>query len=226
MRAMILAAGRGERLRPYTDGCPKPMLEVAGKPLIFWHLEKLAAAGVKEVVINTAWQKEVLTAAIGDGEAWGLSVAWSHEQPGGLETAGGIVEALPLLGEQPFWVINGDVFCDYDFRRLPPLGEGFLGHLVLVSNPEHNPSGDFVLGARQRVQLKHENDANTLTFSGISVLSPILFKGLERGKRALRPVFEKAILQSALSGEHYSGYWSDVGTPERLLQANQQSAGL
>lgn len=227
MRAMILAAGRGERLRPYTNHCPKPMLEVAGKPLIFWHLEKLANAGVKQVVINTAWQKDVLVKAIGDGSKWGVSVTWSHEQPGGLETAGGIIDALPLLGDRPFWVVNGDVFCHYDLQLLPQLSGEQLGHLVLVDNPSHNPDGDFVLDTQQRIQLKTSAPTeHALTFAGISVMSPRLFAGLVRGRRALRPVFEQAIQEGALRGEHFQGYWSDVGTPERLTQVNLDMAEL
>lgn len=227
MRAMILAAGRGERLRPYTDHCPKPMLKVAGKPLIYWHLEKLAAAGIQQVVINTAWQPEVLVEAIGNGTAWGLSVAWSHEQPGGLETAGGIIEALPLLGDSPFMVINGDVFCHYDVQKLPTLAENDLGHLVLVDNPKHNLQGDFLLDAEQRIQFQQgATTGQALTFAGISLLSPRLFNGLARGRRPLRPVFEQAITAGSLSGEHYQGYWSDVGTPERLAQVNLDMAEL
>lgn len=222
MKAMILAAGRGERMRPLTDTCPKPLLPVAGTPLLFWHLQKLAHIGVQDVVINTAWLGESLVNAIGSGEAWGLNVHWSHEPPGGLETAGGIIQALPQLDSEPFIVVNGDIWTDLDFAQLPLTLEGALGHLVLVTNPPHNPQGDFALSAKGRIQ----RDGNKHTFSGVSVLSPELFKGLAPGYRALRPIFEQAIEENKLTGCHYSGKWTDVGTPERLAELEQALEGI
>lgn len=221
MRAMILAAGRGERMRPLTDTCPKPLLPVAGKPLLMWHLEKLARMGVSAVVINTAWLGDALVDAVGDGANWGLHVHWSHEPPGGLETAGGIVQALPLLGDQPFMVVNGDIWTDFDFSVLPRSLEGALGHVVLVNNPLHNPQGDFALSAEGRVKLEGQK----LTFSGVSVLSPALFKGVAAGRKALRPLLQQAIAQGRLTGRHYCGAWTDVGTPERLETLEKALAG-
>lgn len=220
MRAMILAAGRGQRMRPLTDTTPKPLLQVAGKPLLQWHLEKLVAAGVRDIVINTAWLGEQLESYFGDGSRWGARIFWSHEPAGGLETAGGIIQALPLLQhedpEAPFWVINGDIFTDFDFRKLPTaLGED-LGHLVLVENPEHHPHGDFRLLA-DRVQ-----DHPHYTFSGMSVLSPQLFAGAAPGFLKLRPFLTHAIAQDKLSGQLHEGLWTDVGTPARFTQLNRQ----
>lgn len=212
---MILAAGRGQRMRPLTDSIPKPLLPVAGKSLIDYHLEKLARAGVKEVVINHAWQGARLQQHIGNGQAYGLDVAWSAEPEGGLETAGGIIKALPLLGDDPFWVINGDVWTDYEFLNLPTTLEDALGHLILVANPEHNHSGDFQL-SRDRVELPDVGPS--YTFSGLSLLSPELFAGYPVTKLALKPLFLEAIQQRRLQGSVYNGQWTDVGTPERLEQ--------
>lgn len=210
---MILAAGRGERMRPLTDSCPKPMLEVAGKPLIFYHLEKLAGAGVHEVVINHAWLGQTMEDAIGDGRQFGLTVHWSREPAGGLETAGGIIQALPLLGEAPFVVVNGDVWSDVDYAQLKPLGANDLGRLILVENPPHHPVGDFSL---RNGQVELPRGTKTFTFSGLSVLSPQLFRALGEGVRKLKPVFERAIANRQLAGQVHQGDWCDVGTPERL----------
>lgn len=221
--AMILAAGRGERMRPLTDSQPKPLLAVAGKPLIVWHLEKLAAIGVTDVVINTAWLPEVLVERLGNGADWGLTIHWSHEPAGGLETAGGVLQALPLLGKNPFYLVNGDVFSDYDYANLPTTLNDKLGHLVLVDNPEHNPLGDFCLDPSSKVTPKAGNKPG-LTFSGLSVLHPQLFEPWLRysGKRLpLRDVFLLELERGGLVGEHYAGLWTDVGTPERLQQLNQ-----
>jgi len=221
MKAMILAAGRGERMRPLTDTCPKPLLSVAGTPLIVWHLQKLARMGVQEVVINTAWLGQHLVEAIGTGAAWGVKVHWSHEPAGGLETAGGIIQALPLLGEEPFIVVNGDIWTDYEFALLPRTLGNALGHLVLVANPAHHPEGDFNLtrdGYIHTEGIKH-------TFSGVSVLHPALFSGLTHGRSPLRPVFERAISHGQLSGEFYAGKWTDVGTPERLALLERELKG-
>lgn len=221
MHAMILAAGRGSRMRPLTDTTPKPLLAVAGKPLLDYHLAKLAAAGVTRVVINHAWLGSQLEAYVGDGSAWGLEVVWSPEPEGGLETAGGIVQALDLLGEAPFWVVNGDVWTDYDFSQLPTSLGTDLGHLVLVPSPTHNAKGDFALQGDRVVQ----TDEGQLTFSGVSVLHPQLFAGLGVSKYPLRPLFEKAVAAGRLRGELYSGRWCDVGTPQRLRQLEQQLEG-
>lgn len=214
--AMILAAGRGQRMRPLTDTQPKPMLPVNGKPLIFYHLEKLAAAGVRHVVINHAWLGNLLEQAIGDGSAWGIQVHWSAEPAGGLETAGGILRALPHLGGADFIVVNGDVWSDYNYTHLRGLSANQLGHLVLVNNPEHHPQGDF--GLVQNIVSLPAEQQPTYTFAGISVLSTQLFKGHSQGFYKLRPFFETAIQQQRLSGEHYAGQWCDVGTPARLAQ--------
>ncbi|MFN3586913.1 MAG: N-acetylmuramate alpha-1-phosphate uridylyltransferase MurU [Moraxellaceae bacterium] len=224
MKAMILAAGLGTRMRPLTDHTPKPLLAVGGKPLIVWHLEALAAAGVREVVINTAWLGEKLVAALGDGAAFGLLIRWSHEgEP--LETAGGIVQALPLLGEAPFLVVNGDIWLRYDFRRLLALSARMTGraHLVLVDNPPHNPAGDFALlaGDGEYGRVASEG-APRFTFAGLSVLHPALFAGLAPGKRALAPLLREAMAAEAVSGEHFVGPWVDVGTPARLLELDAQ----
>ncbi|RUO30170.1 N-acetylmuramate alpha-1-phosphate uridylyltransferase MurU [Aliidiomarina sanyensis] len=221
MRAMILAAGRGKRMRPLTDHTPKPLLSVGGMPLLAWHLEKLRNAGVTDIVINTAWLGAQLEAYFGDGAEFGVSIRWSHEPPGGLETAGGIIQALPLLtdglsSEQPFWVINGDIWTDYDMNRLPRDLRGDLAHLVLVDNPKHHPHGDFALRG-QRVVAEPG-----LTFSGVSVLSPELFAGVAVDFLPLRPFFERAIAQGRVAGEHHVGHWTDVGTPERLARLEEE----
>lgn len=221
MHAMILAAGRGSRMRPLTDTRPKPLLEVAGKALIDYHLEKLAAAGVTRVVINHAWLGEQLKQHIGDGSRWGLQVIWSPEPDGGLETAGGIVKALDALGDHPFWVINADVWTDYDFARLPTTLGSDLGHLVLVPSPAHNAAGDFGLQGDRVVQ----NTASALTFSGISLLHPRLFDGLTVSKYPLRPLFEQALSRQLLCGECFTGHWCDVGTPQRLRQLERKLKG-
>jgi len=213
---MILAAGRGERLRPLTDRKPKPLIEVGGKPLIVHHLEKLAIAGFTDVVINLGWLGEQISAALGDGERFGLRLHYSPEPPGALETAGGIVNALPLLGDAPFAVISGDILCDYPFDRLTATRLETLGHLVLVDNPAHHPKGDFGIDKG----LASRTTPNKLTFSGIAVFSPELFRSLTPRVRPLRPVLEEAIDKQQISAEHFRGRWSDVGTPERLRSVN------
>ena len=210
MRAMILAAGRGERMRPLTDTTPKPLLPLAGRPLIEYHLRALAAAGVREVVVNHAHLGHRLEDALGDGSRWGLTIAWSPEGEA-LETGGGIHRALPLLGEAPFIVVNGDIWTDYDFSGLPAEPAG-LAHLVLVDNPAHHPAGDFVLD-RGRVR---EGDGPRLTFSGIGVYRPALFAGCAPGRFPLGPLLRAAMARDEVSGEHHRGRWVDVGTPERL----------
>lgn len=213
---MILAAGRGERMRPITDRTPKPLLPVAGKPLIVWHLERLARAGFYEVVINHAHLGDQIEALLGDGDAWKVSIRYSAEPPGALETAGGIAHALPLLGHDPFLVINGDIFCDWDLGRArSALSPQAMAHLVLVDNPPHHPQGDFSL---QDGKVGPRGTATTsLTFAGIGVYRPALFADIPRGTPArLAPLLTEAIAAGRVSGEYHAGRWVDVGTPERL----------
>jgi MurNAc alpha-1-phosphate uridylyltransferase len=211
---MILAAGRGERMRPLTDHTPKPLLPVAGQPLIVHHLRALRAAGITELVINTGHLGEQLPAALGDGRDWGVRIAWSPEPPEALETGGGIFQALPLLGAEPFLVVNGDIWTDYPFGRLPTAPAG-LAHLVLVDNPAHHPAGDFALAAAGRVA---EQGAARLTYSGISVLRPELFAGCAPGRFPLGPLLRRAMAAEQVTGEHYSGDWRDIGAPQRLAE--------
>jgi len=218
MKAMILAAGLGTRMRPLTEHAPKPLLAVGGKPLIVWHLERLKARGFTEVVVNIAWLGGMIPEALGDGAQFGLSICYSDERDEvALETGGGLLKALPLLGDEPFLVVNGDIWCDYDFLPYSPLQEGDLAHLVLVDNPTHNPKGDFSLMAK-KVQ---ETGASKLTYSGISYLHPKLFDGLEYGTQPLAPILRVAMQQGKVSGEHHHGEWQDIGTPERLAQLDQ-----
>jgi MurNAc alpha-1-phosphate uridylyltransferase len=220
---MILAAGRGERMRPLTDRTPKPLLPVAGKPLIVWHLERLARAGIREVVINHAHLGDQIEALLDDGSAWGLSIRYSAEPAGALETAGGIAQALPLLGDAPFLVVNGDIYCEYDFACLPALAGNDLVHLVLIPNPAHHPAGDFVL-ADGRVK---DAGADTMTFAGIGLYRAELFGHLPRGKPAkLAPLLRAAMAADRVSGEAYGGRWVDVGTPERLQELDDQLRSL
>ena len=214
MKAMILAAGHGTRMQPLTNHTPKPLLTVAGKPLIVWHIEKLKRAGFNKLVINIAWLGKQIPETLGDGSQWGVSINYSDEQnEGALETAGGIVKALPLLGNDPFLVINGDVWCDFDYSSLH-LTDDSLAHLVVVQNPEHNSKGDFALDNGSL----HKEGATKYTFSGIGYYHPQLFKNLSYGKRALAPILYQAMDQEKVSGELYEGDWRDIGTPERLYQ--------
>lgn len=214
MRAMILAAGKGERMRPLTLHTPKPLIPVAGVPLIEYHLRALARAGIEEVVINHAWLGEKIEAHLGDGERFSLHINYSREsQP--LETGGGVFRALPLLGDEPFIVVNGDIFTDYDFAALPQTLEG-LAHLVLVDNPEHHPEGDFSL---QQDRVVSPSTTNTLTYSGIALLHPQLFADCFNGAFKLAPLLREAMTQDRLSGEHFTGRWIDIGTQERLAAA-------
>lgn len=216
MKAMILCAGRGERMRPLTDSLPKPLLEVKGKPLIIWHLEKLAQAGFKDIVINIAHLGFKIPEALGNGSEYGVNITYSDEQDeGALESAGGIVKALPLLGNEPFLVVNGDVFCDYSFDADFDLGDE-LAHLILVPNPEHNPNGDF--GLKDALVLN--DDKIKYTFSGIGYYSPKLFSELEYGKFALAPLLREQIKNKKISGELYKNMWHDIGTPQRLENIN------
>ena len=211
MRAMILAAGRGERLRPLTDTVPKPLMLLGRKSLIEYHLESLAAAGFREVVINQGHLGDQLPAALGDGSRWGVNIHWSDEQPEALETGGGIFKALPLLGTGPFLVVNGDVWTDFPFARLRAVKCDWA-HLVMVPNPEHNPGGDFaLLGARLR-----EDGAAKWTFSGIGVYHPRLFEGCSPGKFSVVPLLRNAMREHLVTAELFRGTWDDIGTAERL----------
>ncbi|MBW7901099.1 MAG: nucleotidyltransferase family protein [Rhodocyclaceae bacterium] len=225
MKAMILAAGRGERMRPLTDATPKPLLVAGGRPLIVWHIERLAAAGFRELVVNRAHLGEQLEAALGDGGRWGVHIDWSPEPPGALETAGGIAQALPLLGDAPFLVVNGDIWCDWDFRRardvtLPPPR---LAHLVMIANPAHHAGGDFALDeTRTPAQLTLADGGPTLTYCGIGVFHPDFFAGVARGAAMkLRPLLDAAIPCGLVGGERHAGRWIDVGTPERLAELDR-----
>lgn len=221
MKAMILAAGRGERLRPLTDHTPKPLLPAGGKPLIVWHLERLAAAGFREIIINHAHLGEQIERALGDGSKWGLTIRYSPEPPGALETAGGIAQALPLLGEAPFLVINGDVYCTVDFGHFfaLPVKAGHA-HLVLVDNPAHHAGGDFSLDNDRIVYAQGEQ---TLTYAGIGIFSPDFFRSVPLGQpMKLRPLLDAAITAGTLSGECFAGRWVDVGTAERLAELDQE----
>lgn len=227
MKAMILAAGRGERMRPLTDACPKPLLTAGGKPLIVWHLERLARAGFPEVVINHAHLGTMLQDALGDGHAFGLSIIWSDESPDALETAGGIVHALPHLGGRPFLVINGDIFCDWDAAQAAAIADSMtakndIGHLVMVPNPPQHRDGDFVLEDGRIVAMAGGNTPQ-LTFSGIGIYDPRLFAGVSPGMKAkLAPLLRKAIALGRIGGEAYSGRWYDIGTPERLTALDSE----
>lgn len=225
MKAMILAAGRGERMRPLTDHTPKPLLRVGDEPLIGWHLRRLAAAGVREVVINHAWLGQQIEQTLGDGSAYGVRIAYSPETTGGLETAGGIATALPLLGDEPFLVVNGDVLTDVDFEAACAFVSDFvardvLAHLWLVDNPEHNPHGDFSL--LDNGFLSSDTQVGRAgTFSGIGIYSPKLFVNTPAHTVAkLAPLLRAAMAQGRVSGQWHEGLWLDVGTVERLAYAN------
>jgi MurNAc alpha-1-phosphate uridylyltransferase len=230
MMAMILAAGRGERMRPLTDHTPKPLLQAGGKALIAWHIENLVRAGIHELVINHAHLGAQIETALGDGSRFGAHIQYSSEGKA-LETAGGIAYALPLLGDQPFAVINGDIYCDYDFANLQVRadalkGNGDAAHLVLVSNPPQHPNGDFGL-ADSRVSDPQSSvlspRSSTLTFSGIGIYRPQLFADIPRGSIApLAPLLRTQIALGKVSGEHHQGLWVDVGTVQRLAELDRQ----
>ena len=219
MKAFILAAGRGERMRPLTDHTPKPLLMAGGKPLIVWHLERLAVAGFKEIVINHAHLGSLIEQTLGDGSQWGLHIQYSPEPPGALETAGGIATALPLLGDEPFLVVNGDVYCDVDFGRFSTLTVT-NAHLVMVENPAHHTSGDFSLDGERVV---YANGEQTLTYAGVGIFSPSFFASVQPGTiMKLRPLLDAAIAAGTLTGERFAGRWVDVGTPQRLAELDQE----
>jgi len=205
MKAMLLAAGRGERLRPLTDAVPKPLLLAGGQPLIVWQLQRLAACGIQEVIINCSWLAEQLPAALGTGERWGLHIHYSFEPYPALETGGGIFQALPVLGTEPFLLVNGDIYNDIDYAALR-LSPGALAQLVLVPNPEHHPRGDF------------DWQGERLTYSGVALIDPQLLAASEAGRFALAPLLFQARDAGRLGLQKHSGYWLDVGTPQRLAQ--------
>jgi len=239
MRAMILAAGRGMRMRPLTDHTPKPLLCVGGKPLIVWHIERLAAAGLREIVINHAWVGEKITTYLGDGSRYGVQLHYAPEDPP-LETAGGIAQALPLLGDAPFLVINGDIWCDWDATQAHCAAQQLQQHdvyawLWLVDNPDHHPQGDFLLGAGQHPHAvtvptaaqAGAHDAHTLTFSGIGVYHPALFSALPPGQPAkLAPLLRQAMQHGRVGGQRHSGAWVDVGSPARLQALDARLTGI
>lgn len=233
MIAMLLAAGRGERMRPLTDHTPKPLLQIAGKPLIVWHIENLVQAGIPDIVINHAHLGEQIEQALGDGSRLGASIRYSAEGKA-LETAGGIAYAMPLLGDAPFAVINSDIFCDYDFAGLPHRAatleaNGDAAHLVLVDNPAHHPSGDFLLH-NDRIEDNNMSRAALglqLTFSGIGIYRPGMFAGIPRGSSApLAPLLRAQIALGKVGAEHHHGLWVDVGTPQRLAELDSQTCSL
>lgn len=220
MRAMILAAGLGTRMRPLTDSCPKPLLSVAGKPLLEHHILGLKAAGCTEIVVNAAHLADQIVAFCDEGSPWGVKIQVSLE-PEPLETAGGIIQALSLLGDAPFLVVNGDVWCPYPFceletKTLRPEG----AHLVLVPNPAQHPAGDFSLGSEGAVLMPKSGSA--LTFAGIALYHPGFFGGLSQGRRPLKPLLDAAITRGVVTGEAWQGDWEDVGTPERLAALDRR----
>ncbi|WP_274572189.1 N-acetylmuramate alpha-1-phosphate uridylyltransferase MurU [Neisseria leonii] len=229
MKAMILAAGRGERMRPLTDTCPKPLLPVGREPLIGWHLRRLHAAGIREVVINHAWLGTQIEQTLGNGAAYGLTIRYSPEGETGLETAGGIATALPLLGDAPFLVVNGDVLTDFDFSaaitaagRLRPDQDAFLW---LTANPPHNPNGDFSLHSDGLIRSDTADGGRALTFSGIGIYRPALFADIPAGTPAkLAPLLRRAMTANRVCGAELPALWLDVGTAERLAEARRISA--
>jgi MurNAc alpha-1-phosphate uridylyltransferase len=207
------------RLKPLTDTTPKPLIEVRGKPLIVHHLERLRDAGFTQLHINTSWLAEKIQTTLGDGSRYGVHIHYSYEGPEPLETGGGLFKMLPAIGREPFLVVNGDVFTDFPFENLKHrLKPDFLAYLVMVPNPAHNPKGDFHLSPAGHLRMEGEPK---LTYSGIGVYRADLFKGCDAGKFPLLPLLKQAMAQEALSGEHYAGLWSDVGTPESLQKLNQ-----
>jgi MurNAc alpha-1-phosphate uridylyltransferase len=213
MKAMLLAAGRGERMRPITDAMPKPLVKVGGRALIAWHLTALARAGIRDVVINLSWLGEQLRGALGDGHEFGVRICWSEEGPVPLETGGGIFRALPELGSGAFLVVNADIWTDIDFGQLA-LAPAAHAHLVLVPNPPHHPRGDFGLEDGQVV----ERERDRLTYSGVGVYRAEFFAGCTAGRFPLLPLLKRAIAAECVTGEVHRGQWCDVGTPERLAR--------
>ena len=223
--ALIFAAGLGERMRPLTDATPKPLLRVGGKPLIEWHLEKLAAAGVHYVVINTSHLAEQFPAALGDGARWGLRIRYAYEGPTPLETGGGMLNALPLLGREPFIALSADIVSDFDYARLPAEPAG-LAHLVMVPNPPWHAAGDFVLdhsllhegGDRADARGELPATGERLTFGNIGVYRPAFVQGQSPGRFKLLPLYQRAMRDRQLSGERYDGFWRNLGNPQQLAE--------
>jgi MurNAc alpha-1-phosphate uridylyltransferase len=235
MKAMILAAGRGERMRPLTDTCPKPLLKVAGISLIEHHIRKLAKCGITEIIINYAWLGEMIVAHLGDGNKFGVNITYSPEKNGTLETAGGIIQALSVLNKNgnndPFLLINGDVYTDFDFSKLATLTDECLAHIYLIENPEHNSKGDFIFDDDQLKNIESLSNSSktlmplTFTFSGLSIFRPEFFqKKLTEKSLKLGPLLKEAIYQKKVSASLFNGLWTDVGTPERLDQLNEKLA--
>jgi MurNAc alpha-1-phosphate uridylyltransferase len=234
MKALILAAGLGERMRPLTDATPKPLLVAGGKPLIEWHIGKLAAMGIRDVIVNTSWLADQFPQRLGDGSRWNLRLHYSYEGSTPLETGGGICNALALLGDAPFAAVNGDIWTDYDFSSLPREPEGDA-HLVLVDNPPQHPIGDFALCDDRRIA---SDGSAKLTFAGIGVYRRALFDGWRDivgnapgaddvpPRFKLAPLLRAAMVRGAVTGEHHRGRWTDVGTPQRLAQLDGELAGL
>ena len=222
MKAMILAAGLGNRMRPLTLYKPKPLLEVGGKALIVWHIEKLKNIGVTEIIINSAWLADVLISTLGDGSQFGVTIRWTRENQG-LETAGGIINALPLLGAEPFILVNGDVWTTFDFASLLDVNlNDDLAHLVFVANPEQHPNGDFTLADGRAYTFDQQQQGENLTFSGVSIIHPKMFDSLENGKRPLAPLLKQGMSDGRVSAEKMQSAWVDVGTPERLTALDLQ----
>jgi MurNAc alpha-1-phosphate uridylyltransferase len=216
--ALIFAAGLGERMRPLTDHTPKPLLQAGGKPLIVWHLEKLAAAGVHYVVINTSHLAEQFPDALGDGSRWGLRIRYAYEGPTPLETGGGMLNALPLLGPEPFIAVSADIYSDYDYAALPLQPAG-LAHLVMVPNPDWHAAGDFVLA---QDQLHEHGEGERLTFGNIGVYRPEFLRGQAPGRFKLLPLYQQAMRDGQLSGERYEGFWHNLGNPAQLAELDAQ----
>jgi len=219
MKVIILSAGRGERLRPLTDHTPKPLLQAGKHRLIEYTIYALVKAGFTDIVINTAYLSEQFPHTLGNGDAYGASISYTTEEPGGLETAGGIINALPLLGDEPFLVVNGDIWTDFPFEALHAFkfDSAMLAHLIFVENPAHNPNGDFALEGDMVVN----EGTNKLTYSGIGLYHPAMFAEFSVQRMALKPLLLDAISKKKLSGRKYSGQWSDIGTPERLAQLTE-----
>jgi MurNAc alpha-1-phosphate uridylyltransferase len=220
MKAMILAAGRGERMRPLTDTLPKPLLKIAAKSLIEYHIEALVNVGITELVINHAWLGDKIEAQLGDGSQYGADIVYSKEEQA-LETAGGIIKALCLLGDEPFIVLNGDIFTDYNFLPKVDLCADKMAHLILVPNPKHHQQGDFYCQDRL-VSAQENKEGKRFTFSGIAYYKPDFFRNIKAGKQALAPLLRKAMSEQQVSGEVYRGLWLDIGTPERLVEINKK----
>ncbi len=212
---MILAAGRGERMRPLTDTCPKPLLKVKGQALIEYHIKALVKSGINELVINHAYLGQQIEDYLGTGEKYGAAIQYSPESDA-METGGGIFNALRYFGDEPFIIVNGDVWTDYDFSHLPKQISN-LAHLVMINNPPHNPGGDFYFNSGMLNEFK----GNKLTYSGIAIIHPLLFKDCASGAFPLAPLLRSAISNNQISAEHYLGVWVDVGTPERLAELDQ-----